>query len=1066
MRPEKLTMQAFGSYGNRTVIDFGRTRQNLFLIAGDTGAGKTTIFDAIVFALYGEASSLSNRKDGTELQSQFVAPSVSPFVELVFSDGTGSEKKEYTVRRVPRHLRPLKRGKGVKEESASVSLQMPDGTEYPQKETDAKLEEIVGLTKSQFMQVAMIAQGEFMELLRARSDDKKVIFRKLFHTELYQQIVEELASRRKEKQQEMSQIRTICQTEISHLEIPEQWESKETLQTLKRRIVQAERFSASDLEAAMEQMELLEKYLGEQEREASRQYEEANSSYLLARDALSTAQKLLERFEELDSAQKELQECQAHQEEIGQASRLAARIRDSLEIRAVWQNWADAAKAQEDTARSLKEQKEALPKRKARHQEALLAAGEVEQQTMRVLEECAQTLRQVEEAMKTFAEIRKAQQQAAEQEAVWKKARQEADQARKQSQDLQQQEILWRQQEEELSQAEVVCERWQGMLEKQREMEQELDGLRSMQRELLAQRDKAQKARETFAAVSDAYEKKNQEYESKRRIFLNLQAGFLAREQLRPGMPCPVCGSLDHPDPCRLQDEHRELTREVLEALHEERDHLRAAQEEAAAQAQTAASLAGEKQNSGRTALEALKTKMNETIPRLEPLPEAVTLGYLGKRLEEWKQSLLQEGKGVRENLRRLKDIQKNLKGIEETKTALQIKADQTAEAEARQRAEFTSAQELLKKIRAARIYESETDADSARREAEKRKEESVKARDAARREEQNARTGKEQTETLITRYEAELPALQIRASQRKQTYETMCQERKLTEEEWQSLTERYSQKDADEFQRRTEAYQRKLAAAQSLKASAAEATAGQARPDPGELKAQVEYARTAADACRETLERLRETARVDGRILRNLAPKMEERKVMMEEYSRLDNLCSLLGGKVTGSRMDIETYVQRYYLERILYAANRRFREMSAGQFELRMRDADSAGTGKNRGLDLMVYSAVTGKEREVRTLSGGESFMAALSLALGMADQIQESRACVSLDMMFIDEGFGSLDDNARAKAVRVLKEMAGQHRLIGIISHVTELKQEMEDQLLVRKDENGSSVSWQIS
>ena len=152
--------------------------------------------------------------------------------------------------------------------------------------------------------------------------------------------------------------------------------------------------------------------------------------------------------------------------------------------------------------------------------------------------------------------------------------------------------------------------------------------------------------------------------------------------------------------------------------------------------------------------------------------------------------------------------------------------------------------------------------------------------------------------------------------------------------------------------------------------------------------------------------------------------------------------------------------------MERILHAANRRLQEMSAGQFELRMCDLDRAGTGKNRGLDLMVYSAVTGKEREVRTLSGGESFMAALSLALGMADQIQESAASVHLDVMFIDEGFGSLDDHSRDKAVRVLQDMADGSKLIGIISHVTELKQEIEDQLIVSKDENGSYVRWQIS
>ena len=164
MRPTRLIMQAFGSYGKRTVIDFEQTNQNLFLITGDTGAGKTTIFDAIVFALYGEASSGANKKNGTELQSQFVDYGVEPFVELTFTEGTGENREEYTVRRIPRHIRPLKRGSGVKEESESVALTMPDGTEYPQKETDRKLEEITGLTKNQFMQVAMIAQGEFMEL--------------------------------------------------------------------------------------------------------------------------------------------------------------------------------------------------------------------------------------------------------------------------------------------------------------------------------------------------------------------------------------------------------------------------------------------------------------------------------------------------------------------------------------------------------------------------------------------------------------------------------------------------------------------------------------------------------------------------------------------------------------------------------------------------------------------------------------------------------------------------------------------------------------------------------------
>ena len=173
-----------------------------------------------------------------------------------------------------------------------------------------------------------------------------------------------------------------------------------------------------------------------------------------------------------------------------------------------------------------------------------------------------------------------------------------------------------------------------------------------------------------------------------------------------------------------------------------------------------------------------------------------------------------------------------------------------------------------------------------------------------------------------------------------------------------------------------------------------------------------------------------------------------------------------MVSGNVKDARMDLETFVQRYYMDKILYAANRRFTEMSAGQYELRMISEEKAGSGRNRGLDLMVYSNVTGKEREIRTLSGGESFMAALALALGMADTIRENSSAVNLDIMFIDEGFGSLDEHSRNQAVRVLLEMAEGNRMIGIISHVSELQQEIEDQLLVKKNEEGSYVHWQIS
>ena len=319
---------------------------------------------------------------------------------------------------------------------------------------------------------------------------------------------------------------------------------------------------------------------------------------------------------------------------------------------------------------------------------------------------------------------------------------------------------------------------------------------------------------------------------------------------------------------------------------------------------------------------------------------------------------------------------------------------------------------------------------------------------------------------SLIQRYMDELPGLQKALQERLASYTELLHAKDMTESEWKPLTEEYSRQMADQLQKETDTWKQKKIAAQTVKDSASKAIDGRTKPDPELAKAQMEEAEVKRRLAQEKLDSYKEQYKADQDACSILTPQMEKRGKIIEKHAKLETLYKLLSGNMSGNRMDLETFVQRYYLEKILYAANRRFSDMSAGQFELRMVDAANAGKGKNRGLDLMVYSNVTGKEREVRTLSGGESFMAALSLALGMADQIQESSASINLDVMFVDEGFGSLDEHSREQAVKVLQELAGGSKLIGIISHVTELKQEIEDQLIVTKDEKGSHVRWQIS
>lgn len=1066
MRPVKLTMQAFGSYGKRTVIDFEKTNQNLFLITGDTGAGKSTIFDAIVFALYGEASSGINKKDGTELQSQYVGPETEPFVELVFSEATGAEKKTYTVRRVPRHFRPLKRGTGVKEESGSVSLIMPDDSEYPQKETDRKLEEIVGLTKNQFMQVAMIAQGEFMELLRAKSDDKKVIFRKLFHTELYGKIVEELGRRRKGKQQEMGQIRTVCQTETAHVEVPADYEKAEELLTLKKRIVSSDRLSVVDLEEMLKILEDLCSTLKERCSTAGREYREANRLYLEKRDACTAGLQLLRRFQELEQAEQELEECKAQEKEICETADQIRMISDAYEIQAVYERYMDAEKTVKAAERSLAEQEEALPGLSKMYEETKKQTEETNALLHKEIENYTKVSEKAERAMNVFQEIRKAEQAISSASSAARQAENIASEARQNVSRLEENEQKWRSQAETLGQAGLLLERWQGEMNRMAEMEADLFSIRTLALEMNKQKQAADKARQEYADASRIYEQKNKEYENSRRIFLNAQAGFIAKEQLRPGQPCPVCGSLHHPRPCQLDEDHQNLSRDELDVLGEEINSLRSRQEDTASASRSAAALFQEKENTLTGEMEKLQRKLAENVPEGAEIPEKLTIGQAEKILLERKQSLSQKEKGLKEDVQTLKRLQSRLQGIETEKSELRTAAETAAQKLTEAKALFASCQARRDSLDASREYETEAEAKMALAEAKERKSHAEQSSSRAEAAGQKAKSDLENAQTLIRRYRTELPGQEKERGERKKAYERAMQEKALTESQWKEQTETRERTETARLQEIIDAYNRKKAAAESRRDSAKKETGRKKQPVPEELEAARDQAKARLDEAQKAQDRAKGYYRADTGVYQALKPVMEERKKVMDEHRRLDELYNLLAGNVTGSRMDIETFVQRYYLERILYAANRRFQDMTGGQFELRMFDIEKAGKGKNRGLDLMVYSTVTGKEREVRTLSGGESFMAALSLALGMADQIRAGSASVNLDVMFIDEGFGSLDEHSRDKAVRVLQNMAGDSRMIGIISHVSELKQEIEDQLVVQKDEEGSHVRWQIS
>ena len=1082
MKPIQLTMQAFGSYGKKTVIDFTKPDQNLFLITGDTGSGKTTIFDAIVFALYGEASSVVNRKNGAELQSQFAAVSVEPFVELVFSEKEGSEDVHYTVRRVPKHVRPLKRGTGLKEESGSVSLIMSDGTEYPSKETDKKLEEIVGLTKNQFMQVAMIAQGEFMALLRAKSDDKKVIFRKLFNTELYQNIVDELAKRRKDKDRKIAQIKTACQTEVGHILVPklvtadgaetdqeqngaadqiaDECRDANKLQELKERILKSERLSLPDMEALLQTLVSVSEWTKDKVQQSESETSQLYKVYLLKRDAVTKAGQLLERYKELEEAEKELGECEAIKPLMQEWQQCMRQIEDAYDILTLWKQYQEVSGQLETARQALAANEQALPEQKIACEQAAVQLQQAKKVQEQALMDFSEVKNHVENDLEAFSKMAEAKRKVLTAQTKVDEAGKQARIAEESLSDLESNEKQWQTQAELLSDTDSRMIILQG---KQRDIAgigADFESWKDEEKDCFSQQRCAEEADKVYADAKDRFNKENTAYIQAYNDFLDAQAGFLA-EKLQRGEPCPVCGSTIHPHP--HQAEKSALTKEELNILSESVRELQEGQAAAAKKAGEAKAMLDAKKKNSIQIWEKLRQKVIAySRDEMGELDSEEIQGLI----ETWKKALKDEEKQLQKDKKQLQQLKKWLTKAAKDKEELTAQKNKADKMLADTKAELAAAQAELKSTFISTYYKSEEEANQFMEQAEQRKKNAEKQYHSCDKVDKKVRSDKEKTELEIAQHRRDIPNLQDKSDKRKAVYIQLMEEKQLTEPQWKCVTESYDKADRQQFEEKIRQYQSKLSAADKQKAVAEKAIDGRVKPDMEQLCSEQNVAEAAWKKEQALYERYAEMYKTNHRVCEALMPKMAERSKIMEEHRRLDDLYNLLAGKLTGARMDIETYVQRYYLERILYAANRRFGEMSAGQFELRMCDITKAGEGRNRGLDLMVYSNVTGKEREVRTLSGGESFMAALSLALGMADQIQQSSSAIHLDMMFIDEGFGSLDSQSRDQAVRVLQQMAGGSKLIGIISHVSELKQEIEDQLIVSKDEEGSSARWQIS
>ena len=975
MRPTELIISAFGPYAGEVTLDMASLGdRGLYLITGDTGAGKTTLFDAIAFALYGNASGDSRKP--RMLRSKYARPDARTYVEMGFS----YSGKEYRVRRNPEYMRTKQRGEGETREKPDAQLHMPDGRLVTgDKAVTVEVEGLLGLNREQFSQIAMLAQGSFSRLLSGRTEDRGIIFREIFKTKPYQLFQEKLKDRAKglygryaDSRKSMEQYAGGVITEGHSEELKLRW--KEVPQ--------------GSLEALLE---VLDQLIGADEA----QQQGKDRAMALVGDEMA-----------------------ALGMELGKMQGDAAVCRDMA--------------AAEDVLREnmpvLEQAKVRYEREKERQadRDGLIGAVTRMEENLKTYDRFDGLQENLKACRKETESLEKRLEQAALEERQWKE-RNDSDEKILES---------LRQAGEEYQAALTAGERLG-----------EYSGRIGLLAEELGQygqeRKKLEAARERYRAAGEESRRADDAYREMYQRFLDNQAGILA-SRLTEGQPCPVCGSVTHPAPARYLEEGKEAAKDKV-------DRLKAA---------------------ARLSLEAgrLAGSLDTRYERMKQQIDAEVATWK----EDWQQRIRQAEadagalaaktgdvrQGRRYFLEQWELMMGQLKGQLERQAAAQKEKIQ----EKKKRKEYKEA------IEGRRVLgrQSLEAASELKQQAQKMLAES--------------QAKERELESRLKEMESSLPyenrkAAQAELAEKKAFLAGLEKVFKEAEESYNRISRRVS-----DAQARLEALRGRMAE----KDAEGRESAGEDRdpvngPDtmlPGgmdvrtameRLEARMQENRLRQSEARERLTGLeQEKSRLHHRLETNrmARERISEQKASMEEIQKewtwVKALSDTAAGEVGGKeKITLETYAQMAYFERIIARANTRFMVMSGGQYELK-RCTEEDNRGKN-GLGLNVIDHYNGTERSVKTLSGGESFQASLSLALGLSDEIQSAAGGIRLDTLFVDEGFGSLDEDTLNLAMKSLGDLAEGRRLVGIISHVGELKERIQHQIVVVKDKTGGSRAY---
>ncbi|AXX65032.1 SMC family ATPase [Bombilactobacillus bombi] len=1039
MKPLKLVMQNFGPYAKQS-LDFTKlAATDIFLISGRTGCGKTTIFDALTFALYGEG--ISDDRKPESLRSDFADDRTPTQVDLEFEH----QDLIYHVMRQPKQTLAKKRGSGQKvyESTGRLEIFRAD-TKIAEinklKDISIKIESVLQLSRKQFVQIVLLPQGDFRRFLMADSKDKEGVLRQIFKTGLYQRWSEVLNNQLKEQKNQQQQWQTAITSELAKVtwnQPPENLTDLNPQQQLK--LLKEQQTTAHQTLATLET----------QQQQLEQQYQQQQTSY-------HDAQKQNQRWQDLKAQQQRLSDLIGQSEAMKQKQQLIAQLK-----------W---AQSQQSDYRHYQELQTAMTTKQEQLQQLTQTITTTEQQQSQLQQEQQQLTAQkplqdqrlqeqplLKNQRPAFAQVEQLQTKLTKSQNALTASQQQVDALHQQQQQLQQEQAALTQAVAELP---TIVEQLHQVQQDQSQLlnlQQQADKLQTAQQKNQKLTNQITQAQKNLVTAKDQVAALEASYQQLHNQWLESQIANLVA-QLEPGTPCPICGSIEHPQPATINtvqavsNEQVKSAEEKLRTQTAKQSELESALKEKQQQLTQATTqwqqdLTDLKQKLAQHQLiTVIPEQLIDIITNLQAALDQQQIQLT--RLQTQRTQLTAQNQQLDQIQQQLKTLEPTVEiavtQLQQQQTEYQKLQVQLADAKQQLPADYPNLQALDKYLQ--QLQQAIKDYETTVQTNTQKLQQTEQQLAAAKASQDHIQQDYQQTNTQLQQIQAQL---------------TQALQAQLQTSDWQILVQLLEQlPQLPQYEQQLNTYQQELLQVQT-KAEELQKIIGDQQPvDLTVAKDQLQRAEQQLQTARQTYNQERDQINLNDAHLQAVEQSLQQIAGQQADINELQLLVETVNGRGE-AKLGLERYVLRAQLVEILQVANEHLQQLSSGRYFLTLHK--EIGTfQKNTGLEIDVYDDNVGQKRSVHTLSGGESFIAALSLALALGEVIQNESGGIKIDTLFIDEGFGSLDQDSLATALDALQNIESSSRMIGIISHVTLLQERIPYQIKVTTQGQGKSTA----